>query len=358
MYRIAWSIVRHQRAVYGESLWKIAIVLVGLLLASNVLADELPDNEFKKRFYAGAGLGASYLEPDASDIPFRVIDRVDQAFTVFLGADLSQRFSADLRFSDLGFAGLSGSHEVEYSLFSVSAVVYGLNEKARRQQRLGLSAFGRLGIAKMNNTSDIVFIRENDYSLMFGFGLEYGFERGLAVRAEAISFEVDAQFAGLSLLYRFGTKSPQRPSVVPPQAPPEPVAAPPIVEEVPVVEQPIVEPPVVVEPVPLPTFVMFFAHDSSSLDARSQVETARLAQFLKHNTAATVVLTGFASKPGSEVYNRHLAARRVDRIINALRDESIAQERLIRRVHGETDQFGLLSGEERLDRRVGIDILH
>jgi len=257
MLRLCWMAGCRQRAT-GASFFQVAILMIGLLLASNTMADEMPEKGFKKRFYGGGGIGASYLEPDASEIPFRVIDRVDRAFTVFLGVDLSQRFSAD----------------------SLSAILYGLNPKVCRKQRLGLSAFGRLGISNMKNSADIAHVREHDQSVLFGFGLEYGWKRGLALRAEAISFDVDAHFAGISLLHRFGKKSHQTPLVVPAVSK-QPVVPPIVADENPVANQSNVDQTPVSQPDLQQSFVMLFAHNGASLDVNTQSETTRLAYFLK-----------------------------------------------------------------------------
>jgi len=56
----------------------------------------------------------------------------------------------------------------------------------------------------MYNETDIFYIRDNDYSLLVGAGIEYGFRNGLAARLDVTSFDADAHSAGLALLYRLG----------------------------------------------------------------------------------------------------------------------------------------------------------
>jgi len=59
--------------------------------------------------YLGAGVGLSWLEPDASEINLEVEDRLDAAFSGVLGLDLTRRLSAEVTYDDLGRAELGSN---------------------------------------------------------------------------------------------------------------------------------------------------------------------------------------------------------------------------------------------------------
>jgi len=134
---------------------------------------------------------------------------------VQLGYDLTNRFTLELHGSDLGEATFKPKGSVGYQVGGASALIYGLNDRDERGRREGVSVFGRLGGGTMRNQgNDVKFKRLNDYHLLGGLGLEYGFTNGLAVRGEVIAHETDAKYAQLGLLYRFGSagQSDRRPS--------------------------------------------------------------------------------------------------------------------------------------------------
>ena len=197
----------------------IAPVLIASasILSANVFAQDtgLSNGKFKKRFYIGVGAGQSSLEPDTSGVPgIEIVDDTDTAGIVTLGLDFSRRFTAELQFADLGEVGLTGGNAIGYTEFSVSGLYYFWNGLAGSEflqfdgldQRTGLSFYGRLGLGAQDNQQNgiIGFERENDGQLVLGLGVEYGLRFGLGIRAEFISYEQDAQYGGLSLLYRFG----------------------------------------------------------------------------------------------------------------------------------------------------------
>lgn len=163
--------------------------------------------EFSNRIYAGAGLLASRLSPDAEDNEeFSVTEESSAGGSLTLGYDINHRFSLDGSLSYLGEAEFSPAGTIDYRVGQLSALMY-VSNTHRRQTRTGLSAFGRLGAGIMKNeSSDVPFKRLNDVHLVAGLGLEYGFRSGIALRAELISQDTDAQYGQLGLLFRFDTQ--------------------------------------------------------------------------------------------------------------------------------------------------------
>ena len=219
------------------------------------------DAKFQKRLYLGIGGGVSQLDPDTSDVEgIDVIDENDTAVNATIGLDLTRRLSFELQYTDLGTADLTGGAEVEYTEVSLSGLLYLWNPSVGDafsdydglDTRTGFSIYGRLGGGEMDNTAIGVDARRvNDFQVTAGLGAEFGLRNGLALRAEYISYDTDAQYAGLSLLYRIGrlrnsggASTPELPSLPPPQPisslppPPTPVVLPSL-SETPVVATPV-----------------------------------------------------------------------------------------------------------------------
>jgi outer membrane protein OmpA-like peptidoglycan-associated protein len=212
------------------------------------MAAALPgyDDEIGLGLYAAAGLGVSNLNPDTDSAPgIDVNDSIAGAGQITLGLDVNKHFSVEMHSADLGSAGLSPAGRINYHLNGASALYYAGKNRHNRGRR-GFTAFGRIGVGAMDNSpiGGISYTRTNDAHVLFGAGFEYNTRFGLGARAELISFDKDAQFAQLGLMYRIGQRNrkpteiaevvqavapPPAPIVVPPPAPvaiPEPAPAP------------------------------------------------------------------------------------------------------------------------------------
>lgn len=199
------------------------------------LGAALPNEDRVRRsLYTSAGIGASLLTPDTDAAPNVEVDEsVVAGGQVTLGLDLNKHLSLEMHSADLGSAGLSPVGRVNYHLNGASALYYAGKNRHNRGRR-GLSAFGRLGAGSMENTpvGPVNFTREEEIRPLYGAGLEYNMRSGLGLRAEVISFDTDAQYAQLGLMYRLGQRLRDDIEVVeivdPPIAPvvlPDPVPA-------------------------------------------------------------------------------------------------------------------------------------
>jgi len=198
--------------------------------------------EFNRRFYVGFGGGATRLEPDADDVQAVSVEETASAGGQFtLGYDLSNRFSVEGHGGALGAAEMAPDGEIGYQVGGLSGLVYLLNDEYDRGRREGFNLFGRLGVGTMRNQAEVVqFERVNDFHLLAGIGLEYGFSSGLGARAELVSFDEDAQIAQLGLVYRFGDHPDSAPAPAPRIELPKPAPVPaPQVEVEPIATGPL-----------------------------------------------------------------------------------------------------------------------
>ena len=192
-----------------------SVVLSATLLSGGQLAAQSFDGSFSKRFYIGIGGGQSTLEPDTSAIAgLDLVEDTDTAANLTLGFDFSRRLTAEFQYTDLGTAALSDGDGITYAVASVSGLVYLLNafgapeflDQDGYDRRTGLSLYGRLGIGGTQNDplQTVQFERDGDIQAILGVGVEYALPIGLGIRLEHITYDVDAQYQGLTLLYRFG----------------------------------------------------------------------------------------------------------------------------------------------------------
>lgn len=213
-----------------------------------------------RALYAGAGIGFSRLTPDTSQAPgIDVDDEAAGAGQISVGMDINKQFAVELHSADLGSAGLSPVGRINYRLDGLSALYYAGKNRANKSRR-GFTAFGRLGVAKAENSAigDVAFEQNSVTQMLFGGGLEYNTRMGLGLRAEMISFDKDAQYAQLGLMYRLGQNDryPEIPSgmQVSTQAPVQviPAVSKPEPQLPPVLEQQVIEQPVVTAPLAPP----------------------------------------------------------------------------------------------------------
>ncbi|MFK7891851.1 MAG: hypothetical protein AB8B63_13630, partial [Granulosicoccus sp.] len=99
---------------------------------------------YDKRFYAGAGLLMSNLEPDTDDVAGVSVDEsTSEGFSLTAGLDVSRDFSIEAHLADLGQAELDPTGEVSYQVGGISGLIYGFNRRKDRGERIGLAWFDR-----------------------------------------------------------------------------------------------------------------------------------------------------------------------------------------------------------------------
>jgi len=177
----------------------LSLALACTVLASTVQAE--PDEGTS--WYLGAGAGMSRLKPDTNNTGFSVSDKYDFAYKVSAGYDWSEHISTEAFYTDLGEAGISPYGEVEYKVFGVSGLYYFRNRPANQQ---GYNLYGKLGVGRMNNDSDLRYKRDHDYHVLFGAGIEHGLTRNFTLRLDLELFDEDAQLLSINLLRRFDSR--------------------------------------------------------------------------------------------------------------------------------------------------------
>jgi len=350
----------------------VAIPFKPLLLSAAIFVSlsgcaSIDGDEFRKGIYASAGVGASRLTPSVDNFPgLDVNDRVEPGGQATIGADLTPTFSVEVHSADLGSAGFSPSGgadgsssagRVNYHLNGISALAY-LGKNKHNANRKGLTAYGRLGLAAIDNSNvgnNLVFEREDTAPVVVGGGLEYGTNIGLGVRAEALTNGSDTSYGQVGVLYRLGLGSKKRPKlaqVAPAPLPaPLPKAPPVVAAAIPAdndrdgvidrLDQCLSTPRGVVvdstgcEAAAGMIDMVLFDVDSDVLTAQARSILNNVAQQVAGQSGASLKLEGHADSTGDAGYNMGLSDRRARNVARYLVGQGVKQSQFI-----DVDSYG------------------
>ncbi len=316
------------------------MMLCGAMVSANAASD------FTKRWYGGAGIGISELEPDPNGTAVSVDKSRSSGGKIFVGYDLSERFSIEGHYADLGEAKMAPRGEVGYREFGLGGLYYLYKQ---HPAHTGFGFFGKAGLGKMENDTDLTYERVNDYSLFYGAGLEYGFRNGLALRGEIELYDKDAQFLTISLMKRFGGTREEQPQTAPE---PEPV----VLAPAPVAAELVLE----LEPDPLKMAplgkleVIYFLTNSAALTGEARAKLDRVVSELQRVPDARVEVAGHTDDRATRSYNFNLSQQRTRVVIDYLTKKGIALKRLRPAAYGEDKPAASNATEEgrSLNRRV------
>ncbi len=289
------------------------------------------EDRLSRGLYAVAGIGPSFMEPDTTRVEgWDPNDRVEPAGQLTIGADLTRHLSVEAHTADLGSAGLSAPEQgregrINYHVNGVSALLYAGGNR-NRFRRQGLTAFGRLGYGELENTAigDVPFRQVNSNHVLFGAGVEYMTSSGFGLRAEGVSFDTDARYAQLGLMYRTGRRQEsEQPKIAEVQQPVEPAIAAAI---------PAADPCVAISGI---LDGVNFHTDSAGLTHESQLILNNVADTLGGCAQKQVKVTAHTDSIGDEDYNKTLSKKRAVSVVKYLVAQGVELERFEARVFGE-----------------------
>jgi len=335
---------------------------------SQSITNNSGNDRIKRHVYAGIGVGSSRLNPNAGDAPdFKVNERTAVGRQISLGVDVSRHLAVEFHSADLGSAGLSPNGRIEYSTLGASALLYA-GKNRHNYKRQGFSGFGRIGFGRLNGSAigDVNLVMKNDTHVLVGAGLEYTTRVGLGLRAEAISFDEDARYMQLGLIYRLGRKSENRPVEIAKVATPEPLPKPvpkPIPKPVPAVaaaKKPITQAQAIDICKQLSGTLngVNFHSNSQSLTGSAMGVLDGVAKQLRDCPSIPVEVSAHTDSHGSNDFNLKLSARRAATVAKYLHDGGISRGRLKVKAYGESqpiDTNATAKGRER-NRRVELNI--
>lgn len=164
-------------------------------------------------WYAGLGLGYSYVSPDeqANGFFHDTSDNHDTGWHLFVGRQLTDRWSVELKYADLGEAGITNANPAVAAAFPDAAITYEVPSlMAAYQWRPGrdFKPFVKAGVSAISNDATggpVPFEKQTSIQLALGAGVKYDFGREpWFVRADLDLYDRDAWYAGVAVGYQFG----------------------------------------------------------------------------------------------------------------------------------------------------------
>ncbi len=335
---------------------------------------------FSHHVYVATGLGLSHLDPDTSEVATDVNDRVNAAGQITLGIDINKWLSLEAHSADLGSAGLTPQGRINYHVHGSSGLFY-VGRNRGKHVRQGFSAFGRLGLGYLHNSpvGNVRYKRENPVHLLFGAGVEFTSSYGLGGRLELFSFDNDALYTQLALLFRFGGRHQDAPVLL-------------AAEEI----EPMVTPAAVVAPVPAiavanpdkdadgvlneddecpatQATVSVNAHgcalfngvadgvnfytDSARLTTSAKNTLDSIVALLTTHNSVHATIGAHTDNIGDANYNQALSKRRAQSVVDYLSQSGIRADRLDAKAFGESVPISSNDTAEGRQRNRRVEIV-
>ncbi len=335
--------------------------------------------EYNRHVYVATGLGVSHLDPDTSEVSDEVNDHYNRAGQITIGVDVNPWLSLEMHSADLGSAGLESQHRINYRVHGFSGLLY-FGKNRDQHARHGLSTYARLGLGYLENSAvgDVRYERDNAMHVLFGGGVEYASEFGLAARLELFSFDRDAVYAQFGLVYRFGRReAEQRPSVLVSRPVVEKPIEAPAVAAIAIVHSDQDEDGIPNELDACPATragvsvnstgcVLFdgvaegvnFFNNSATLTSDAKAKLDEVVAILLMHRNVNITISAHTDDRGEAEYNHVLSQRRAKAVVRYLLSRGIDLSRLAARAYGEKkpiDSNRTAAGRER-NRRVEIVI--
>ena len=321
------------------------------------------NGEFEGCWYAGAGLGLTYVAPEGQAGGWSTSDDQDSGWKLYGGYQFKRLWSAELSYVDGGAASLGNvdpalealipGASIDYSTPSLMAVRW------LKDRNASTNAFLKLGVSFIdNNASDsrIPYEKQTDVQLAAGLGAQFKFAERWFLRGDVDFYDRDHYYAGVSLGASFGGagQSVPEPRAYEPapvaEKPPTPVAKAAVVAPPPPAPKPVCE-----ELVRTLEGVTFETNsDRLTLNARRVLDI--VARDLQASPGDSVQLLAHTDSQGAADYNLGLSVRRAKSAGDYLISRGIAEDRLTSRGLGETQPIadnGTAEGRA-LNRRVEL----
>ena len=163
-------------------------------------------------FYGGLNLGVSSLEPDISGTPTLSIDqKQDVSIKLNFGYDISEHFSVEAFWADLGEASFSPLGALSYEALGVGLIGHYFYTGEARTYGSG-AIYLKTGFdSLLNASSDVEFEHNNSVSLYYGIGTEYWLSAQWSARLGITTYDKDSSEISVGVVYRFSATKTRKP---------------------------------------------------------------------------------------------------------------------------------------------------
>ena len=300
------------------------------------------EEDFNKCWYLGLGLGLTHVDPERTVNGWSTDDDSSKGGDIHLGYHFNKRWFAELKYADMGEAGLGNTNPaVDAALpdavitYKVPSLMAGYQLIDGKRWKVYAKAGASVIATKAENSrfpglasSSVERDEVSSAQLALGAGVTYrfGHSRWFA-RLNVDSYDRDAWYAGLSLSRYFGGEKPKRP---------EPAPAPVVAAPVPAPEPAkVVEPVIECEKFNGVIDNVNFVTNSAELTApaRSSLDnyTAGLLEF--PNVAVRV--SAHTDSVGSAAYNQRLSDARARSVMSYMIGRGVVASQLSSVGYGE-----------------------
>ncbi|MFK7857759.1 MAG: OmpA family protein [Granulosicoccus sp.] len=153
--------------------------------------------------YLGIGGGASRLMPGIENAQLTDRDSIGMAWNATAGYQLTRSLGAELEYSNLGTTTLEPVGSIDYQDVNISGL-YHLGGAAISGNGKKYSLYGRLGVGKISNQSNLQLERGSDAHWLAGVGVQVPVSERLSLRAEGVNYDEDVSRFGLAVTYQMG----------------------------------------------------------------------------------------------------------------------------------------------------------
>ncbi|MFK8016018.1 MAG: OmpA family protein, partial [Gammaproteobacteria bacterium] len=368
------------------------------------------DYAWSQCWYAGLGLGYSYVSPDeqAQNFVHDASENHDGGLGLFVGKRFTSHWFAELRYADLGEAGLVNLNPAVNAAFPNAAIDYrvpSIMGGYRFWPERTFRPFAKAGVSFIRNEASgapLDFDKQTGVQIAFGGGVDFQLP-GSAwfARGDIDWYDRDAWFAGIYVGRSFGRGERRRESVASEAAAPTPAPEPPPAriadgdyDQIPDADDrcpstPRGEPVDATGCVPdtdgdrvadrldacpgtatgvsvdatgcpesldydWPTVRFAYKSDNLTPDSANKLDAAAL--WLLDHPSVTVELVGHTDTVGGHAYNQPLSARRAAQVLQYLVDRGVPRARLSSIGYGQRQPIADNQTEQgrALNRRVEL----
>jgi len=366
---------------------------------------ERDDADFAGCWYAGLGLGYSYVSPDeeAQNFFHDTGENHDSGLHLFVGKRFTPHWFAEFKYADLGEAGITNRNPAIAAAFPDAAITYkvpSLMGGYYWRTTSNWKPFAKLGLSAISNAAKggpVPFEKQTSVQLAFGAGIRYDAGRDpWFLRADIDWYDRDAWYAGVALGWSFGARAERRPDGMQsrprrvsdtdgdgiidtedrcPETPRDSIidgtgCAIPMDDDNDGVRDNEDRCPDTTAGVPVDARGcevaneirlqgVHFETNSDRLRANATVSIEDAASTLIRNPSIVVEVAGYTDDRGDAGYNQALSERRAKTVRDFLINSGVAEERLSWRGYGESDPIAdnaTAEGREQ-NRRVVLRIL-
>lgn len=301
-------------------------------------------DDWLENYYLGAGLGLSFLQPEAESSTLRISQDTDFGYKLLAGYQLDDHWSAELYWADLGQAHLSYA-----STGSIAGIIgyqsIGISGLYRFAVAETIDGYASAGIGYMNNDVQLLSVEgDNGAAVNVGFGFLVAVAKAWELRAGYDYYTEDAQLLSVTLLKRFAM-APSKPAasskaLVIPEVPPVPELS--------------------CEDYSIDFRGVVFAQGSVDLDQSAQrILTERVPQLLKLPADIRFEIRGHADDVGSELLNDRLSLMRARSVRDYLSAYGIPLSRVDAQGYGDwrAKRTDVVAAERGKNRRVELVLI-